>query len=289
MSFAERLQAYLKAENLPAAFAEAVVAVYAPLAERIADAARRHGPGFVVGLCGSQGSGKSTLVGVLEMLLDEAGLRTATLSLDDFYLPRVDRTALAATVHPLLATRGVPGTHDAPLMASVIDRLRAGEGALVPRFDKAADTRAPDRREIAGPVEVILFEGWCVGARPEPAAALEAPLNALERERDPDGVWRTYVNDQLAGPYRALFERLDRLVLLQAPSFEVVLGWRTEQEHKLKARLAREGRDLARAMSDAEIAAFIAHYERITRHILAEMPARADEVVQLGEDRRPVS
>ena len=288
MSFPERLQAFLAAEDLPASFADAVAAVYAPLAARVAETARRHGPGFAVGLCGAQGSGKSTLVAVLEMLLDEAGMRTTTLSLDDFYLPRPDRAALAETVHPLLATRGVPGTHEVALAIEVVDRLRAGEGALSPRFDKAADTRASDWRELDGPTDVILFEGWCVGATSEPASALRTPLNALERERDPEGVWRTYVNDQLAGPYQALFGRLDMLVLLQAPSFEVVLGWRIEQEHKLKARLAREGRDPARAMTDAEIATFIAHYERITRRILAEMPARADMVVRLGEDRRPV-
>ncbi|MEO6340138.1 MAG: kinase [Caulobacteraceae bacterium] len=289
MSFAERLKAFLAAEDLPPSFAEAVGAVYAPLAMRVAEAARRHGPGFVVGLCGAQGSGKSTLVAVLEMLLDDAGLRTATLSLDDFYLPRADRAALADAVHPLLATRGVPGTHDVALAVDVVDRLRAGEGALAPRFDKAADTRMADWDRLDGPTDVILFEGWCVGATPEPASALSTPLNALERERDAAGVWRTYVNEQLAGPYRALFGRVDMLILLQAPSFEVVLGWRTEQEHKLKARRAREGRGLARAMSDAEVAAFIAHYERITRRIQAEMPARVDVVVRLGGDRRPVA
>ena len=166
--------------------------------------------------------------------------------------------------------------------------MRSG-AALAPRFDKASDTQLPQSewRALEGPTDVILFEGWCVGARAEPVAALHAPINALERDRDPDATWRTYINDQLAAPYQALFGRFDLLMLLQAPSFGVVQGWRTEQEHKLKARLAREGRDLARAMTDAEIATFIAHYERITRHILAEMPARADMVVRLGADRTP--
>jgi D-glycerate 3-kinase len=158
----------------------------------------------------------------------------------------------------------------------------------LPRFDKASDDRAPVDAwpVVAGPVDVVLFEGWCVGARPEPAEALAAPLNALERERDPDGVWRFYVNAALAGPYRALFARLDLLVLLTAPDFETVLAWRREQEAKLRGRLAESGQGAGAAMSDDEVAVFVQHYERLTRHITREMPARADLVVALDADRR---
>jgi D-glycerate 3-kinase len=216
------------------------------------------------------------------------GVRAAVLSIDDLYLKREEREALAASVHPLLITRGPPGTHDVPLGLDVLDRLfKPGEVPL-PRFDKALDTRKPfDQWDVVqGPVDVILFEGWCVGARPEEPAALREPINALERDEDPDGVWRTYVNDALAGPYQDLFSRIDLLVMLKAPSFEVVLNWRIEQEHKLKARLAASGGDLARTMSDAEIGRFIAHYERVTRCILAEMPARADVLAELDETRQ---
>jgi D-glycerate 3-kinase len=129
-----------------------------------------------------------------------------------------------------------------------------------------------------GPVDVVLFEGWCVGARPQPAAALTRPVNALERDADPDGRWRTFVNTALAGAYAPLFARIDRLVLLQAPGFEVVAGWRAEQEAKLRARTGR-------GMDEAEIARFVAHYERLTRWILQEMPPRADLVFPLRADR----
>ncbi|HEX5377408.1 MAG TPA: kinase, partial [Phenylobacterium sp.] len=141
---------------------------------------------------------------------------------------------------------------------------------------------------VLAPVDVILFEGWCVGARPQPPQALAEPINALERLEDPEGRWRAYANDALAGPYRALFDRLDLFVLLQAPSFEVVLEWRREQERKLRERLAREGADPGRAMSDEAVARFIAHYERITRWILDEAPGRADIVVRLDAGRRAV-
>lgn len=277
------LSDFIAAEGLPPDFAESALAICGPLAERIV--AEQRPPGFVVGICGSQASGKSTLTAVLRRLLEDLGLRVASLSLDDLYLGHGERQRLAREVHPLLATRGVPGTHDVALGLAVLDGLARPGQTLLPAFDKATDDRGPQGVPVDGPVDVILFEGWCVGALPQ--ADVRAPINPLERERDPDGAWRTFVNDALAGPYQALFARLGLLVLLKAPSFEVVLAWRQEQEAKLRARLAREGGDLKRAMTDGQVADFIAHYERLTRHILAEMPGRADMVVDLDEQRRP--
>jgi D-glycerate 3-kinase len=280
------LAAFLREESLPADFAADIERLHAPLADRIAAVAM--GPAFVVGICGPQGSGKSTTVRVVAALLEARGLKVAVLSLDDLYLPRADREALARDIHPLLRTRGVPGTHDVALGLAVLDGL-AGEGeTALPRFDKASDDRAPVDAWplVAGPVDVVLFEGWCVGARPEAAEALRKPVNALEGERDPDGVWRAYVNAALAGPYRALFARLDLLVLFTAPDFETVLAWRQEQEAKLRCRLAETEQGAARAMSDDEVAVFVQHYERLTRHIAREMPVRADLVVALDADRR---
>ncbi|MFD3262757.1 kinase [Phenylobacterium ferrooxidans] len=278
------LSDFIAAEGLPPDFAETALAICGPLAARIIADART--PGFVVGVCGSQASGKSTLTAVLRRMLEDQGLKVASLSLDDLYLTRAQRQDLARDVHPLMATRGVPGTHDVALGLAVLDGLAGPGETLLPAFDKAADDRRPQGVPVAGPVDVILFEGWCVGAVPQ--ADVSAPINALERDRDPDGRWRSFVNDALAGPYQALFARIDLLVLLKAPSFDVVLAWRQEQEAKLRARLAREGGDLKRAMTDAQVADFIAHYERLTRHILAEMPGRADMMVALDQQRRPV-
>lgn len=280
------LSDFMAAERLPEAFAGTVEAVCVPLAERIAG-----GPsGQVVGVCGSQASGKSTITAVVRRLLELKGLKVALFSLDDLYLTRAERQALAREVHPLFATRGVPGTHDVALGEALIDSLLRPGLTRIPAFDKATDDRKPEAEwpSFDGPADVVLFEGWCVGAAPQAEADLAEPINDLERQRDPDGVWRRRVNAELAGPYRRLFDRLTSLVLLQAPSFEVVLGWRLEQEHKLRDRLAREGGDAARVMSDEAVETFIRHYERLTRHILAEMPGRADLVVRLGGDRRPL-
>ncbi|WP_332873154.1 hypothetical protein [Caulobacter hibisci] len=172
------LSDFMQAERLDAAFAEAFHILHRPLAERLVEAARAHGrPGFVAGLSGPQGAGKSTLVAVVARLLADQGLSVATLSLDDLYLTRAERQALAADVHPLLATRGPPGTHDVALGLSTLDGLAGAGRTALPRFDKASDDRAP--REawplFDGPADVVLLEGWCLGARPQGPAALAAP------------------------------------------------------------------------------------------------------------------
>jgi D-glycerate 3-kinase len=251
------------------------------LAARIA-ASGRPAP-LIVGLTGPQGSGKSTLAAQLPGPLSALGLRAAVLSLDDLYLTRAERQRLAREVHPLFATRGVPGTHDVALGARVLASLGEARETCVPSFDKAADDRRPRDQwpRFDGPADVIVFEGWCVGARPQPPAALVAPINALERARDPDGVWRRYANDALAGPYRALFDGVGFQALLLAPDFGVVLGWREQQEHAL---IARGGA----GQSDAELAVFVQYYERLTRWIAAEMPARADLVARLDAGRQVV-
>ena len=247
------------------------------LADRIAAAARRPDAPLVVGLTGPQGSGKSTLAAALPSRLAARGLRTAVLSLDDLYLTKAERSRLAEEVHPLFVTRGPPGTHDVALGLAVLESLARPGETRVPRFDKATDERAGSA-VADGPFDVILFEGWCVGARPQTPAALSQPVNALERDEDSRGVWRAHVNAALAGPYQTLFGRIGCQILLRPPGFEAVLGWRRQQEHAL---IAERGA----GKSDAEIARFIQHYERLTRHIDAEMPARADVVVQLGPGR----
>lgn len=252
----------------------------------VLDTAERRGPRpLVVGLCGAQGSGKSTVAaGVAAKLAGQ--FVVALLSLDDLYLSRTERSRLAATIHPLLKTRGVPGTHDVVLGERVFAGLAGGQTKL-PRFDKASDAPLPERDwpSVDSPVDILLFEGWCVGAIPQTPAALVQPINPLERDHDPDGRWRRYVNDRLATDYQRLFGRIDTLVMLAAPSFDIVLRWRREQEHVLRARLVAEGHDVAHSMDDAEVGRFVQHYERLTRHMLATMPDRADLILQLDESR----
>ena len=285
MFLTSEVQAELLAQaGLPAAMAEQIEPLWAPLAERALTEVRRRGRTVVVGLCGPQGSGKSTGAALVQALLARAGAASAVLSLDDLYLGRAERARLAEDVHLLFAVRGPPGTHEVGLGCATLDALAAAGPVRLPRFDKAADDRCDPAGwpVVEGPVPVVLFEGWCVGARPQPAEALAAPVNALEAMSDPDGVWRRAVNAALAGPYQALFSRIDLFVLLRSPGFEVVEGWRTEQEQALRARTGG-------GMSDAEVARFVQHYERLSRWIDQEAPGRADVTVQLDSDRRIVN
>src|SRR5690606_26052033 len=143
------------------------------------------------------------------------------ISIDDVYLTRAEREALAREVHPLLLTRGPPGTHDIGLLGDLIDQLSVAGPAdetAIPDFDKRGDDRWPqDRwRRFRGRPAAVLIDAWHLGATAQDAAQLATPVNALERERDPDGLCRGWVNDQLAGPYAAFHDRFDALVHLKA-------------------------------------------------------------------------
>lgn len=248
----------------------------------LAQQAMADAPGLaVLGLCGAQGSGKSTLIAALASDLEEQGTACAVLSLDDLYLGRSARAELADRCHPLFATRGVPGTHDVALGLATLDALAQGEAAVLPRFDKGRDEPLPPSHWPRAPTQtrLLLLEGWCLGASPQDPAALAEPVNGLERDADPHGLWRGAVNRALAGSYAALFARITRLALLAAPDWPVVQGWRDQQEQALRDMSA------PRAMTRAGIARFVQHYERLTRHILSEMPQRADLVVRLGPGR----
>lgn len=258
-----------------------VDAVMALITDAIAQTARRP---VIIGLCGSQGSGKTTLAGAVLDACTQRGLRAATLSIDDIYLTQESRRDLARDVHPLLATRGVPGTHDVALGMAVIAALERGEAGPLPRFDKARDDRTAlqDWQQAPASCEVLVFEGWCLGAIAQDPAALVEPINDLERDEDPQGTWRTYANTALAGDYVPLFARIDRLAMIAAPGFEVVHGWRLQQEEDLAGKTP----DGSRLMDAPAIARFIAHYERLTRHILSEMPGRADLVIRIDGRRQ---
>lgn len=236
----------------------------------------------VFAVAGAQGSGKSTLAAQMVAAGMARDLDVAALSIDDFYLTRRERQRLAREVHPLLATRGPPGTHDIDLALATLTALEHGDARL-PRFDKLTDTRLPPSRwrRIRSRPDLIVFEGWCLGLRPQSDAQLAKPANALEREHDADGRWRRWCNARLA-EYAPLWARFDRLLYLQAPSFAVIPTWRIAQEHALAAQ--RPGRGMGRA----QIERFVQHYERLTRHGLQTLPDIADRVVRLDATHRIV-
>lgn len=266
-------------------------ALHDQLASYIANEIRDNAPRLLVGLCGSQGSGKSTLAASVKQLLKARKIHTVVLSIDDLYLTRKERTNLSESVHPLLQTRGVPGTHDVTLGLEVLNALTCSGRRPLPCFDKARDDRRPLSHwpVVRTPARVVIFEGWCIGAIPENDAALIEPVNELERNEDSQGTWRRYVNQALAGDYQRLFAMIDRLIMLKAPSFDVVYGWRLEQEQRLLNQALAEGADPALIMNDEQVRRFISFYERLTLHMLHEMPSRADAVIELDSSRRPLA
>lgn len=269
-------------ERLPEDYADIVEAHWKPLATQIARRAASRKP-LIVGINGAQGSGKTTVCRFLEVLLKQRGLRAVTLSLDDLYLTHAERLQLAAEVHPLFATRGVPGTHAVGMAFGIIEDVLAGRAFEMPRFDKAFDDRSNEVTRVTGPVDVLLFEGWCVGAAPQEPEKLKRPINVLEAEEDKDAVWRTLVNHWLGEDYGLLFKLIDMLVMLKVDSFEAVIANRMKQEEKLAAL-----NPLADGILDEDgLHRFVSHYERLTRHMLGEMPARADIVIPIGGDQMP--
>lgn len=268
------------AEQLPESYILDVVECVVPLAKRMRDLHEHLARPMIVGINGAQGSGKTTLTLFLaECLRRDFGLSVASLSLDDLYLGKAAREALAENIHPLLRTRGVPGTHDVALGKKLLRALTEQDEERViklPVFDKAIDDQLQpsEWRSIEAPVDVVLFEGWCVGARPQRDADLRDSVNALEAQDDTDGRWRSLVNRHLESDYAELFSRLDALVMLRISSFDKVFEWRELQEHKMSGESA---------MSAAELRHFVMHFERLTRHVLARMPDYANTIIELDD------
>ena len=238
----------------------------------------------VFAIAGLQGTGKSTLAAQLASLAQSRGRRVAVLSIDDFYLTRAGRERLAHEVHPLLASRGPPGTHDLGLAAETLDSLLAGKRTALPRFDKLADERAPFAQwpVIQGGCDLVVLEGWFLKTPAQPAEQLPAPINALERDEDPDGTWRNWCNAVLARDYPALWNRIAALWWLQGPDFEVVPEWRWQQEQALQAAdRARTG------MDRAQVERFVQLFERVSRQALRTLPAIAERTIRLDAQRRP--
>ena len=287
------LQHFLGRHQLPESYLSMAESAFSPLIDEFNTQYQVNQKTYIIGINGCQGSGKSTLADYLcTVVAEKYHLPTVALSLDDFYLTKAERIELARKIHPLLAQRGVPGTHDVNLAIDTISSLASGNKALITRFDKSMDDRVPEANSetITGHIGLIVIEGWCFGAKPQAPNSLIEPVNHLERLEDPDGVYRDYVNTALATQYPQLFELVDSTAMLRAPSFKTVFEWRLEQEQKLIEKLRSTKTDPASVstMSDQEIRRFIQNFQRITEHCLEEMPTRVDHLFQLNAARQIV-
>jgi len=283
------LTAFLDKHQLPQHYADTAQAWFVPLAKQLATKQQQQAKTVIVGINGAQGSGKSTLADLLVSIFKQSlGLSAVAISLDDFYHTKQQRQQLADTVHPLLVTRGVPGTHDVDLALNTLHQLTNNTGnTSIPSFNKATDDRRPESQwpSCVVPVDIIVLEGWCLGLQGQDEQTLTTAINDLEQNEDSDASWRHYVNQQLTTVYPSLFSQLDELIMLKAPSFDCIYQWRVQQEQKLANQLTPQQSSSA-VMTEQKIQRFIMHFQRLTEHGLATLPMQADVTFELDENRQ---
>ena len=240
----------------------------------------------IIGLTGGQGSGKSTISQILKIILKEGfNLNTEIFSIDDFYKTLKERKAMSKKIHPLFLTRGVPGTHNTALLFKCLKNLKDKnfEKFSIPKFDKSIDDRLQKKywQNIRKKPDIVIFEGWCVGASPQKNKDLIAPINVLEKEKDKKRTWRNFVNKELKTRYKKIFKLIDLMIFLKIPSFEYVYKWRLLQEKKL--RVTSKGK---KTMSNKQVKNFIMFYERITRNMLKNFSKKANIIINLDKSHR---
>ena len=259
---------------------------YLPVCEKIYQDYKKNKKIKIIGLTGGQGAGKSTITQVLKLILEiKYNLSVACFSIDDFYKTLSERASLAKNVNKLFKTRGVPGTHDTNLINKIFVNLKKKKfrPLSIPRFDKSRDDRFPKKfwQKIKQQPKIIIFEGWCVGAKPQKNKNLLKPINILEKKKDIDLKWRLRVNNELKNTYKKIFNKIDVLIFLKVPSFDCVYKWRLLQEKKLQ--LSSKGKKI---MSSLQVREFIMYYERITMQMLKDLPHKADAVLYLDKQHR---
>lgn len=274
--------------DLPSTLIESYASIYAPTAQWIYAAQTTSSRPFVLGVNGAQGAGKSTFCELLKVILNAAGISCVVLSIDDLYHTNAHRKMLGHKIHPLCSIRGVPGTHDVELGHNILEQLctnSPSQTTLVPRFNKATDDRCPsiECTKVVGAVDVVLFEGWCVGACPLPAWS--GPYNQREHQEDPHGIWSQWSADHLSECYQDLFKRLDALLMIKVPSMNSVRQSRWLQERKLLNHFKAHNVETSTngVMSKAQVIQYVALFERHTEHMFKEMPSRADVLIHRND------
>jgi|TARA_B110000238_G_C16083646_1_gene420609 D-glycerate 3-kinase len=259
---------------------------YLPICENIYKDYKKNNKIKIIGLTGGQGAGKSTITQIIKLILEKKfNLNVVYFSIDDFYKTASERLKLSKKIHQLFKTRGVPGTHDTDLIKKTFLNLRKKnfKPLIIPRFDKSRDERFPKKKwqKIKKQPQIIIFEGWCVGAKAQEKKYIQKPINILEKKQDASLVWRSKVNYELKNDYKKIFKKINKLIFLKVPNFECVYKWRLLQEKKLQ--LTSRGKKI---MSPTQVRKFIMYYERITKQMLADLTTKAYVVLYLDKKHR---
>ena len=244
---------------------------------------------YFVGLAGGQGTGKTTTSSLLRIILIKYfRLKVFRISIDDFYKTRKERIRLSKRIHPMLLTRGVPGTHDIGMMLSFFKKVRRKQfkRLKLPTFNKAIDDRFSKKHwyDLKNKPDVIIFEGWCVGAKSEKNNTLKRTINSMERLKDPKQIWRKYVNQQLKSKYNNLYSQLNCLIYLKAKNFSLLQKWRLKQERKL---LFKSKKNLkSKIMNKKDVLNFMQTYQRITQNMFKNTPKYASIIINLNSNHQ---
>jgi len=257
--------------------------IYIPISFWIENKYKKNRKTLFLGLSGGQGSGKTTVSEILKIILKIFFKREVHVSsIDNFYKIHKDREKMSKAIHPLFKTRGVPGTHEIKLLKKffIFLKRKRFKKFKLPKFEKSIDDRLKQKRwiKVKKKPDIVILEGWCVGAKPQKSFLLKKPVNILEKYEDTNCIWRKYANEQLKGEYKKIFSMIDHFIFMKIPNFNMVFKWRYLQEEKLRKR----SRFKKRIMSIGEIKRFIMFYERITLQMLKDLVKSASVVVMLN-------
>ena len=260
---------------------------YIPISFWIENKYKKKGKTLFLGFSGGQGSGKTTAVKILKIILKKFFKRKVHVSsIDDFYKTLKDRNRMSQNIHPLFKTRGVPGTHDINLVKKFFDFVKAKrfKKTKLPKFDKSIDDRSKKKYwfKIKEKPEIVILEGWCVGAKPQSNFLIKKPVNLLEKYEDQDLTWRYYVNTKLKEEYKKIFAMIDSYIFMKIPNFKMVFKWRFLQENKLR----QKSQFRKKIMSYNEIKRFIMFYQRITLQMVKDLSKSASVVMLLNKNHK---
>lgn len=233
---------------------------------------------FILGLTGLQGSGKSTWTDILVQSLNELyHYKTINISLDDLYHDH-DELVRIRTGNPsnkLLQTRGQPGTHDTELAVQFFHSVADIDSeTLIPSFDKSLFNgeggRAPretwNQVGAGTAIDVIVFEGWCVGFSPLEESDIQRRWSEGSQNENaakfPTETLKEHLIEHLVcvnGNLREYYDlfmgprHFNFLVHLDTDDLVNVYEWRIQQEQALRAKTGN-------GMTDEEVVNFVKGY-----------------------------
>ncbi|XP_073299322.1 D-glycerate 3-kinase, chloroplastic-like [Primulina huaijiensis] len=211
-------------------------------------------PPLVIGFNAPQGCGKTTLVDALNYLFRTTGRKSATISIDDFYLTADEQAKLRENnpENELLELRGNAGSHDLSLSVETLKAIgsltKEGKKIKLPRYNKSAYNGRGDRAdpstwpEVEGPLTVVLFEGWMLGFKPLPPEVVKAVDLQLET-----------VNNNLKDYHDSWDKFIDSWIVIKIQDPGCVYHWRLQAEVAMRD-------DGKPGMSDDEVQDFVSRY-----------------------------